>query len=142
MKIHLITVGKPKLSYAQAGFTEYLNRLKHYHDIRVTHIADKQNNASTILQAAGNAYKVGLVIDGKQLNSHQLAEFLEKRELEAREVSFIIGGPDGLPPEVIEACDCQWSFSPLTFPHDLAMVVLTESLYRASTINAGQPYHR
>ncbi len=142
MKIHLITIGKPKISYAQAGFSEYLGRLKHYHDVRVTHLADKQNNASNILQAAGNAYKVGLVIDGKQLNSHQLAEFLQKRELEAREVGFIIGGPDGLPAEVIEACDYQWSFSPLTLPHDLAMVVLAESLYRASTINAGQPYHR
>lgn len=142
MKIHLITIGKPKLPYAQAGFTEYVSRLKHYHDVRVTHIADKFNNAQHILEAMGNSYKVGLVIEGTMLSSHELSGFLEKRANEGREVSFTIGGPDGLPSEIIAACDYQWSFSPLTLPHDLAMVVLAESLYRASTINAGLPYHR
>lgn len=142
MKLHLITIGKPKLAYAQAGFAEYTNRLKHYHDIRITHIPDKHNDAQHILETAGSSYKIGLVIQGMQLDSPQLAEFLTKRANEGREVSFIIGGPDGLPSEVIAACDYQWSFSPLTLPHDLAMVILAETLYRASTINAGQPYHR
>lgn len=142
MKIHIITVGKPKLPYAQAGFEEYLGRLKHYHDVSVTHLADKNNDTEHLLQAMGNSYKIGLVIDGKQLSSHRLADMLDKRALEAREVSFVIGGPDGLPEDVIAACDYQWSLSKLTLPHDLAMVVLVETLYRASTINAGQPYHR
>lgn len=142
MKLHIITVGQPKLDYAKLGWAEYWNRLKHYHQIRVTHIADKQNDTQHILAAAHNSYKVALVIDGRQHTSHQLAEFLDKRALEGKEVSFIIGGPDGLPPEVIERSETQWSFSKLTFPHDLAMVILLESLYRASTISAGQPYHR
>lgn len=142
MKIHLITIGSPKLQYAQLGWEEYLGRLKHYHQVRVTHIPDKRNEATSILAAAGNSYKVGLVIEGSQLTSPQLAEFLDKRALESREVSFIIGGPDGLPQEVIKQTDYQWSFGILTFPHDLAMIVLAESLYRASTISAGQPYHR
>ena len=58
-----------------------------------------------------------------------------------REVAFLVGGPDGLPAEVIAASDLLLSFSRLTFPHDLAMVILAETLYRASTIAAGQPYH-
>lgn len=142
MKFHIITVGSPKLGYAKQGWEEYFNRLKHYHQLRVTHIPDKRNDATSILEAAGNSYKVGLVIEGNQLSSPELSDFLDKRALEGRELCFLIGGPDGLPQEVIDRLDYQWSFGKLTFPHDLAMVILLESLYRASTISAGHPYHR
>ncbi|HEX8182108.1 MAG TPA: 23S rRNA (pseudouridine(1915)-N(3))-methyltransferase RlmH [Candidatus Saccharimonadales bacterium] len=142
MKIHIITIGEPKLPYARAGWAEYIDRLKHYHTVRITHIADKHNDAGHLLQATGQAYSVALVIESTQLSSHELARFIEARNQDGREVTFLIGGPDGLPSEVIAAADMQWSFSRLTFPHDLAMVVLAETLYRASTIAAGQPYHR
>lgn len=142
MKIHLITVGKPKLSYAVTGFQEYIGRLKHYHDVRVTHVADKFNDAEHLLQAAGKSYKVGLIIGGQQMDNHRLAEFLDKQASQGREVSLIIGGSEGLPKEVISACDYQWSLSKLTFPHDLAMLVLVETLYRSSTLNSGVPYHK
>jgi 23S rRNA (pseudouridine1915-N3)-methyltransferase len=142
MKIHLVTIGQPKLDYARSGWEEYSKRLRHYHQLRITHIADKQNNATAIQEAIGAAYCVALVIGGAQLSSAALATFLDKRAIEAREVCFVIGGPDGLPQAVISGADYAWSFSTLTFPHDLAMVILVESLYRASTISAGQPYHR
>lgn len=142
MKIHIITVGEPKLSYARTGWQEYVARLKHYHTVRITHIADKHNDAEHFTQATGNAYKVALVINGRQLSSPELANFIESRNQDGREAAFLVGGPDGLPPDTISASDMQWSFSKLTFPHDLAMVVLAETLYRASTIAAGQPYHR
>lgn len=143
MKIHLITVGEPKLAYAKAGWEEYLKRLQHYHTVRVTHIADKwAYDSAYIQQMAGNAFKIALVIDGKQFTSPELAEFLEKRALDAREVCFLIGGPEGLPGEVINQADLEFGLSKLTFPHDLAMVVLLETLYRASTISAGHPYHK
>jgi 23S rRNA (pseudouridine1915-N3)-methyltransferase len=76
------------------------------------------------------------------MNSENLAEFLVKRALDAREVSFIIGGPEGLPETVRAQADYQWSLGPLTLPHDLAMVVTLEALYRSSTITAGLPYHK
>ena len=143
MKIHIVTIGEPKLAYAKTGWDEYLRRLQRYHQVRVTHLADKwANDASRIMQAIGNAYSVGLVIEGKQLSSPGLAAFLEQRAQEGREVCFIIGGPEGLPPQVRQGVNLAWSFSDLTFPHDLAMVVLAESLYRASTIAAGHPYHK
>lgn len=141
MKLHLITIGKPKLAYAATGWEEYLGRLKRYHTVRVTHIADKHNDASHIREAIGRAYTIALVINGQQFTSPELADFLEKRALEGREVACIIGGPDGLPQEIIDAADICFSFSKLTFPHDLAMVVLAEALYRASSITAGQSYH-
>jgi 23S rRNA (pseudouridine1915-N3)-methyltransferase len=143
MKLHIMTVGEPKLPYAKAGWDEYLKRLQHYHSVRITHIADKwAYDANYLLQTAGNAYKIMLVIDGKQYTSPELATFLEKRALDAREICFIIGGPEGLPYEVIEAADLEFGLSKLTFPHDLAMVILLETLYRASTISAGHPYHK
>lgn len=141
MKLHIITVGKPKLEYAKKGWSEYVTRLKKLQTVRVTHISDKKNDAKTILAAAEGSHKVGLVINAPQMSSMLLADFLEKRSMEGREVSFIISGPDGLPNEVITACNTLWSLSSLTFPHDLAMVVLLETLYRSSTINAGHPYH-
>jgi 23S rRNA (pseudouridine1915-N3)-methyltransferase len=143
MRVHIVTVGKPKLAFAREGWDEYLKRLTHYHEIRVTHLPDKwAYDANQLRAAAGSAYTVALVIDGEQLSSQRLADFLQKRAMDGREVCFIIGGPEGLPDAVIEAADFRWSFSHLTFPHDLAMVILLEALYRASTINAGLPYHK
>lgn len=142
MKLHIITIGKPKLDYAKLGWDEYLKRLQRYHSVRITHLADKYaDDADKIIAATGNSYRVGLIIEGEQLTSRQLAAFLDLRALESKEVCFIIGGPDGLPSAAQTAMDFQWSFSKLTLPHDLAMVTLLETLYRASTINAGTPYH-
>jgi 23S rRNA (pseudouridine1915-N3)-methyltransferase len=142
MKLHIITVGSPKLDYAKLGWKEYWDRLKHFHNIRVTHIPDKHNDAEHIQQAIGNAYVVVMDIPGKQYSSEQLANILEQRAQDSREVCFVIGGPEGLPPEITKKAAMAWSLSDLTFPHDLAMVILLEALYRASTINAGIKYHK
>lgn len=143
MKIHIITIGKPKLQYASLGWDEYLKRLNRYHEVRTTQLADKHAYDADKIQATiGSSVAVVLEIEGKQYSSQQLADFLTKRELEAKELSFIIGGPEGLPTEVIEQAQHLWGLGKLTLPHDLAMVNLAEALYRASTINAGHPYHK
>jgi 23S rRNA (pseudouridine1915-N3)-methyltransferase len=143
MKIHLVTVGKPKLAYAVAGWEEYLARLQRLYTVRVTQLADKYAyDAAKFREVTAGTYTIALEIEGQNLGSHQLADFMQARELEAREVSFIIGGPDGLPDEIRRSADYQWSLSKLTLPHDLAMVVTLEALYRAATINAHLPYHR
>jgi 23S rRNA (pseudouridine1915-N3)-methyltransferase len=73
----------------------------------------------------------------------ELAEFLEKRSVEGvGEMCFVIGGPDGHSEHIKERADFLWSLSRLTFPHDMAMVIFAETLYRASTINKNHPYHR
>jgi 23S rRNA (pseudouridine1915-N3)-methyltransferase len=141
MKLHIVTVGEPKLAYARAGWEEYTKRL--HHQLRITHVPDKHAyDAAYLSSIAGSAYTVALAIEGKQYSSPELAAFLEKRALDSREVCLLVGGPEGLPQPVIDNADLAWSFSKLTFPHDLAMVILAESLYRASTITAGQPYHK
>lgn len=143
MKLHLITIGKPKLPYAVEGFQDYLSRLERQHTVRITHLADRfAEDVPKILETCGGAYKVVLAIGGQELSSEELAGFLQKRELESREVCFLIGGPYGLPEEIIGHADYRWSLGMLTLPHDLAMVVTVEALYRATTINTGYPYHK
>jgi 23S rRNA (pseudouridine1915-N3)-methyltransferase len=143
MRLHLVTVGAPKLQYAKLGWEEYFNRLKRYHVIRVTHVPDKKAyDATHLLAVAGGAYKIALVIDGTQFTSPEFAAFLEKKAIDAREVCLMVGGPEGLPDAVIAAADFKLGLSRLTLPHDLAMVVLLEALYRAGTISAGISYHK
>lgn len=141
MRLHIVTIGKPKRAYAVDGLKEYAQRLGNLHTLRITHIPDKHNDAKHILDATEKTFKVALVINAKQKTSEELAEFLKQKELDAREVSFIVGGPDGLPEEVINQADAKLGLSKLTFPHDLAMVILAETLYRASSINNKHPYH-
>ena len=113
------------------------------HTVRLTQLSDKYAyDASKILEAVQGTYVVVLEIEGQSLHSEELAAFLQKRELEAREVSFVIGGPEGLPLLVREKADYQWSLGKHTLPHDLAMVVTLEAIYRASTIAQGLPYHK
>lgn len=143
MKIHILTIGQPRLSYAKQGWEEYSGRLKRLHEVRVTHLSDKfAYDAVKIQETIGKNCSVIMEIEGKQYSSPELAEFLTKRELESREVSFVIGGPEGLPQAVIDHANYTWSIGKQTLPHDLAMVVMLEALYRASTINANLPYHK
>lgn len=143
MKLHIVTVGQPKLAYAKLGWDEYLPRLQRLHTVRVTQLADKYAyDAKKFEEVTVGTYKVVLEITGEQLSSPDLAGFLRNRELGAREVSFIIGGPEGLPQITRDTANYQWSFGKLTLPHDLAMVTLLETLYRACTINANLPYHK
>ena len=62
--------------------------------------------------------------------------------MEGRDVALAVGGADGLPPPVLDRAELLWSLSPLTFPHELARVIVYEQLYRAYTIRRGEPYHR
>lgn len=143
MRLHIITIGEPKLTYAKQGFDEYCRRLGRLHQLRVTHLADKYaHDSHKIHQAIGNAYVVALEITGQQYSSPELASFLNKLALAGKEICFIIGGPDGLPTGIRDLADSRWSMSKLTFPHDLAMVAMSEALYRASMLNAGLAYHR
>jgi 23S rRNA (pseudouridine1915-N3)-methyltransferase len=143
MKLHIVTIGEPKLQYAKLGWDEYAKRLGRFHQLRATHLADRlAMDSPAILHAAGKAYLIAMAIEGEQMASQELSRFLDRRAHEGMELCFVIGGPDGLPPAIITDADQRWSLSQLTFPHDLAMVVLAETLYRASTISAGHPYHR
>ncbi|WP_424950050.1 23S rRNA (pseudouridine(1915)-N(3))-methyltransferase RlmH [Deinococcus sp.] len=145
MRLHLITVGEPRLAYACAGWDEYTGRLKHHHRLTVTHIAGStpQKESQAILKAAGHAPVVALDPRGRQFSSPELSRFIGAQGLAGTgELAFAVGGPDGHTDELRAAALTLWSLGALTLPHDLAMVVLAEALYRAGTISRGEPYHR
>jgi 23S rRNA (pseudouridine1915-N3)-methyltransferase len=145
MKVHIATIGQPKLAFARMGWDEYIRRLGRLHTVRTTHIADRYaDDGSKILLATATKQTtlVALDVAGQQYTSQSLAAFLQTRQLEGKELCFIIGGPNGLPGTIQQAADYRWSLSLLTLPHDLAMVVTLEALYRASMITMGLPYHR
>lgn len=143
MKLHFITVGEPKLAYAKLGWDEYYKRLSRFHQLRVTRIDDKRADDQKILEAIGHAYAMPLDLTGQELSSQQLAVQLDLLATQGTsEIALVIGGPDGFGESVRQRADFLWKLGETTLPHDLAMVVMLEALYRASTINAGVPYHR
>jgi 23S rRNA (pseudouridine1915-N3)-methyltransferase len=153
-KMTLIAVGKLHSAYWRAAQQEYLTRLRRYTDITLIEVKDvvgrgtpdavaMQREGEALLAAAKDARRmIALTATGKQMESLQLAEFLRKQFEVYGSLAFLIGGPVGLSPEVLAACDDTLSLSLLTFPHELARVVLLEQLYRAATIIGGEKYHK
>ena len=85
---------------------------------------------------------VALCIEGKQLDSVSLSAQLARYADTGRRVAFVIGGSLGLSPEVVARANMKLSFSPMTFPHQLARIMLLEQVYRACKIGAGERYHK
>lgn len=145
MRLHIITVGAPKLAYARAGWDEYARRLARHHKLRVTHLegSTPQKEGAAMLRAAGHAPLIALDPRGAQMSSEELSAFLDAAALSGQgELAFGVGGPDGLSDELRSRASRLLGLSRLTLPHDLAMVVLLEALYRAGSISHGEPYHR
>ncbi len=142
MKIHFVTVGAPSLAFAREGFLMYTKRIAQFHKIKVTHLKEK-NATVQMLKIMQKSFAVVLDERGKEFTSMGLAKFLDEKAVAGiGEIVFLIGGPDGHSEQVKSKADLTWSLSKLTFAHDLAMLLLSEAIYRASTINANHPYHR
>lgn len=142
MKIKILTIGAPKLLFAKDGFGQYIKRLEGFHKVEILHLPDGSDDVK-ILKIIDNGFCVVLDEHGKEFTSRELAQFLEKKSVAGfGEMYFFIGGPDGHSVVIKNRADLLWSMGKITFPHDLAMVILAEALYRASTINANHPYHR
>lgn len=155
MKIQLIAVGNKMPKWITEGFEEYRRRFPHDMPLELIEIPagkrGKNADIARILQKEGEAMLasvprgdriVTLDIPGKRWDTEQLAGQLESWKLDARDVSILIGGPEGLSPACKQAAEQSWSLSPLTLPHPLVRVVMAESLYRAWSITANHPYHR
>lgn len=155
MLIQVMAPGKVKKGHLRTGCEDYLNRLKHYGRTQVVEVKEepigKRVVPSVVLKREGirllaripiGAACVVLDERGQSMRSEALAEWLRShRDRGIRTVVFIIGGPLGLAPEVLERAELRLSLSAMTLPHELARLVLLEQLYRAHTILNGEPYH-
>lgn len=145
MRLHVFTIGKPKLAFARAGVEEYTGRLRGAGGVEIAELkaGTREQESAALLERSEGFFRVVLDERGEQVTSRELAARLSRWELDrVKGVAFLIGGADGHTEELRRRADWKWSLSRLTLQHELALVLLLEQLYRARSINAGAPYHR
>ncbi|MFI5101781.1 MAG: 23S rRNA (pseudouridine(1915)-N(3))-methyltransferase RlmH [Terriglobales bacterium] len=145
MKIKVAWIGKTKEPAIQALTEEYLKRVSRYAEVAGLALKDEAavlSLASGERQHKKERHKLVLLdARGKQFSSEELAEFLEREQVNAIPLLFAIGGSDGFSAETRRQAGVMLSLGKMTLPHELARVVLVEQLYRAFTILKNHPYH-
>ena len=143
MKIKVAWVGKTKEPAIQSLTDDYLQRLARYADVTALALKDE---AAILNLARGERQKerhrlITLDSRGRQLSSEELAQWLEREQMQALPLLFAVGGADGFNEATRREAALVLSFGKMTLPHELARVVLLEQLYRAFTILKKHPYH-
>ena len=160
LKINIICIGKIKEKYFTDAVGEYAKRLTAFCKFSVVELNEERIRSNTpneaqiaevieaegrrILQKIGASdYVAAMCIEGKLLSSEELSETLDKAALSGKStVDFIIGSSYGLSDEVKRRADLRLSMSKMTFPHQLARVILSEQIYRAFEISTNGKYHK
>lgn len=139
-RIRILAVGKVRRSFVREGLALYAKRLPGLTIVEVKD-SDPLREAEAIrAQLRRDEQLIALTEEGQTLPSQQLAAQLQQRG--SGRLVFAIGGADGLHAQLKAQACWRLSLSALTFPHELARLVLVEQLYRAQTILQGGPYHR
>lgn len=107
----------------------------------IARLTDKEGEAQLAAIGAQDLV-IALEVGGKPLSTEDLSQNLGRWLQEGRNISLLIGGPEGLAPAARARADVQWSLSRLTLPHPMVRVLLAEQIYRAWTLLKGHPYHR
>ena len=159
LSVKFICVGRMREKFYIDAFNEYTKRLQPYCKFQLLEPAEQKpgdtpspkelekaldREAEDILSAIpADGYTVALCVEGREMSSEALAQLVARVEGSGRpRMCFIIGGSFGLSPKVKARADLKLSMSPMTFPHHLARVMLSEQLYRAFKINEGSRYHK
>ena len=152
MRFRIIWTGKTRDARLRALIEDYTERLSHFVRCEVTELKELRRTDKAGIDKETRRISDGLrpgsltvVLDaeGSEWTSPELAAQLKKWEgTGVKEVAFVVGGPNGLAPELIARADKRWSLSRLTLTHEMARVLLLEQLYRAFTIVHGLPYQK
>ena len=143
--IKIICVGKLKEKYLTDGVNDYLTRLRKYHKIDLIELADSNidNEGTEILKHISNKdYVISLAIKGTELSSTELAEKIDKIFISHSNITFIIGGSNGIRQDILDKSNMMLSFSKLTYPHGLFRLILLEQIYRSFKILNNESYHK
>lgn len=146
MKFRFVWVGRTKDPNWKSLQEEYLSRLSHFVRTEIVELKDgtKDSEGKLIVQKLNQSpFVCVLDVTGRQLSSLGLSSEIETWQNRGlKEISFVIGGAEGVSPAVVEMANYSLSLSFLTFTHEMARVVLLEQLYRAFTIIKGFPYQK
>lgn len=154
MKLRIIAVGHKMPGWVSDGFAEYAKRMPREATLELVEIKPdkraagkggeqvREAEAQRILEAVGKDYLIALDEHGQEPTTLQLADKFKGWLNLGRDVSLVIGGADGLHPDLLQRAGWIWSLSQLTLPHGMVRVMLAEQLYRAWTVIQNHPYHR
>ena len=159
MKITILCVGKIKEKFYRDAFAEYEKRLSRYCRLEIIEVADEKtpDGAGALVEEQikakeaermekhlrDGAFVCALAIDGRQLDSVELSQKMEKLGTGGiSHIIFIIGGSLGIADFLLSRADMRLSFSKMTFPHQMMRVILLEQVYRAYRIMNHEPYHK
>ncbi|WP_067622155.1 23S rRNA (pseudouridine(1915)-N(3))-methyltransferase RlmH [Alicyclobacillus acidiphilus] len=159
MQVAVIAVGRVKERYWTEALREYEKRLSAYVDLTIHEVADEpapetmsDADRMQVLRREGDKIEklirprdgiILLDIGGKTLSSEAWSDTFAGLQSEGfGRLVFVIGGSNGIHPDIRAKARLRWSFGPITLPHQLARVVLLEQLYRGVKILRGEPYHK
>ena len=143
--IKIVCVGKVKEKYLQDAIADYMKRLSKYHKVNIIELEDSnmEEESIRILKHVDNKdYVITLDIEGNMISSVELADKIDKQFINNPNITFVIGGSDGLDRKVKERSNYSLSFSKFTFPHQLFRVILLEQIYRSFKILNNETYHK
>lgn len=155
MRIHLLAVGRRMPAWVVSGYDEYARRLPPECRLELKEIepgargkgrdparAMAEEGARLLTALPKSAQVIALDERGREWSSVELSQRLKAWLQDGRDLALLIGGADGLAPELKARAETQWSLSKLTLPHALVRVLVAEQLYRAWSLLANHPYHR
>lgn len=149
--IKIICVGKIKEAFYRDAINEYLKRLSKYTKIDIIECKDFSDNEDNCLlkekveierYIQDKDYVITLEIEGKEYSSLELAKELDNLLTINSNITFVIGGSNGLHNDIKKRSNLAISFSKMTFPHQLFRVILLEQIYRSFKINNNESYHK
>ncbi len=154
MIFHVVAVGKLRDPNVRALCEEYAGRSNRYNRLQIHEVPNKAAKSKTregilreeaiaLLKAVpADARLVALARSGDRCDSSTFSARLKEWRQSGRDLAFVIGGAYGLDDRVRQRCDLELSLSDMTFPHEMARLMLLEQIYRANTILKGEPYHK
>ena len=143
--IKIICVGKVKEAFYRDAIDEYLKRMGKYHKVEIIEVSDsniKDEKELILKRIDKKDYVITLEIEGKENTSIEFSKLIDRTLIERSNITFIIGGSDGLDDEIKALSNYKLSFSKMTFPHQLFRVILLEQIYRAFKIMNNESYHK
>ena len=154
MKLQIVCAGKIKEKWLNEGIKEYIKRLSKYTSVEICEVPDApdsipeeqaldQEGKKILSRIKPGAYVIVLDLHGNEMTSEEWTKHvIAGYEKGGAELVLVIGGSNGLSPELVARADERLCLSPMTFTHQMTRLIILEQVYRAFKIHYGEKYHK